>query len=137
MSEEQIELDKLAAEAEAEEVQGGEYIPGQGEQAEPEPAGPATGEIIAPILQITFGLIASRRGAHWALTDQEAIEAGNAYGAVMDKYFPDAPMGPEVTAVIVTLAIVGPRVGEDKRKAAAAEKEGGQSGEESERGEGE
>lgn len=110
------ELEHLAAAADAEEPAEGEFIPGQEPEPEPEQQH-STAEVLAPLLQITFGIVASRRGPHWALSDGEAKEAGEAYGAVMDKYFPEVSMGPEVTAVMVTLAIVGPRVMQDKHEA--------------------
>jgi len=116
------ELEQLAQQADGEPL-GGEYVPGD----EPAPDGPAgnieTGEILAPVLQITFGVIAAKRGAHWALTDAEAVELGRAYGAVLDKYFPDAAnrFGVEITAIMVTAAAFGPRLIEDKRKAAERE----------------
>ena len=125
------ELEQLEAGAAAEEAQDqeGEFIPGE---TQPEPEQSQTANVLAPMLQITFGLIAARRGKHWALSDGEADEAGKAYGAVIDKYLPDVAMGPEVTAVMITLAIVGPRLGEDKRqeakKAAAESKQDKESG---------
>ena len=113
------ELDQLAAEGATEDV-AGEYIPGS-DRPEPqkqEQQQHSTADVLAPVLQITFGLIASRRGQHWALNDGEAKEAAEAYGSVIDKYFPETTTGPELTAVIVTLAIVGPRLGQDKVVAA-------------------
>lgn len=119
MSDEQQlnELAALAAEAAAEEP--GEYIPGDG-APEAEPQGPSIGEMMAGVLGITFGLVAARRGAHWNLSAAEAKQAGEAYGAVLDKYFPDMRTGPEVAAVAVTAMIVLPRLAADR---AAAERE--------------
>ncbi len=113
------ELDQLAGEGAAEDV-AGEYIPGSDGPGPEQQQGPqhSTADVLAPVLQITFGLIASRRGQHWALSDGEAKEAAEAYGTVIDKYFPDVNTGPELTAVIVTLAIVGPRLGQDRVVAA-------------------
>ena len=118
VAEQVAELEALADQAEPEQ----EYIP-KDEPAEGPQKPTETAEIIAPILQITFGVVAARRGAHWALTNEEAVELGRAYGAVLDKYFPDAAdkFGVELTAVMVTLAAFGPRIIEDKRKAAEEE----------------
>lgn len=84
------------------------------EQPEEEAKAPEidTGEVIAQLLMPTFGLIALKAGAHWNLTPEEAQIAGNAYGEVVDKYFPDAgqSMGVEVTALIVTAGLVAPRL---------------------------
>lgn len=125
------ELDALAAEAEKEDG-AGDYIPGKEGAAKDPAAGPPeppTSEVLKPLLMITFGLVASRKGEHWALNEMEAEEAAKAYGDVIDKYYPEAKGGPEVTAVIVTLALVGPRIGRDKMIAmekakAEAEKKG-------------
>ena len=137
-------LGNAAAVDEAETVSG-EWQPGEDMGAEPEPPGPSTADVLGPMLQITFGLLAAKRGAHWALSDEEATEAGRAYGDVLDKYFPDVAVGCEVTAVMVTLAIVGPRAMEDKRQSAMRdaaerasaeaeeERAGGMDGDQSER----
>lgn len=131
MSDEQQlnELAALAAEAAAEDATRGEYIPGSG-APEAEPQGPSTGEMVAGVLAITFGLVAARRGAHWNLSAAEAQQAGEAYGAVLDKYFPDMKAGPEVAAVAVTAMIVLPRLAADR--AAADREEGRTDGDQSE-----
>lgn len=115
------ELDAIEYQAEQAEQVEGEYIGGS--SSEPEKPEVKTAEILAPLLKITFGIIASKKGGHWALGDQEAVELGNAYGDVMDKYFPEVAVGCELTAVMCTLVVVGPRVAEDKRQAAEQKKQ--------------
>lgn len=107
-------LDALQAEAEQEEgrTAEGEYIPGEGEgQGGPEMS---TAEVCAFAARATFAVIASRRGDHWEISQGEADQLGEAYGALMDKYFPEAQAGPELTAVVVTAMVVMPRAMQDK-----------------------
>jgi len=79
--------------------------------APPEPpASKETADMCAMLLQVTFNrLVAPRQGEHWKLADEECTALGAAYGAVLDKYFPDLRFGVEVTAIIVTLTVFGPR----------------------------
>lgn len=68
-------------------------------------------DCIAAMLSISFNhLIAPRAGDHWALNDGESKALGEAYGAVLDKYFPDLTLGVEVTAILVTATVFGPRI---------------------------
>ena len=129
------EIEHIASAASDDTVDG-EWQPGEGVKDQAIPT-PSTADILAPMLQISFGLIAAKRGAHWALSDEEATEAGRAYGEVMDKHFPEVTVGPEITAIMVTLAIVGPRAMQDKTIAAAKpqtkdQEEGGDGGDKSE-----
>lgn len=122
------ELDSLAA-----DLGGGEYIPNEnGEpKAPPEPE-VKTGDVVAGLLKVSFDLIAARAGDHWALADEEAKAAGEAYGEVIDKYFPEVEMGPEVTAVTVTAAIFLPKYMMHKAvEAEKAKKDGGADGSQS------
>jgi hypothetical protein len=112
----QVELEQLAAAAGAdEEPITGEWQPGPEQQRASQP-GPKTADVIAPLLIISFSLIAARKGAHWALSEPEATEAAAAYAEVLDKYAPDVAIGPEFTAIMVTAMLVAPRLGEDKRQ---------------------
>jgi len=85
--------------------------------AEGEPGatnGVDTGEMLGGLLLVTFNnLLAPKRGDHWKLAPGEAETLGQAYGVVIDKYFPDLGTGPELTAVLVSFAILGPRVAQD------------------------
>lgn len=78
---------------------------GQAGHGEVPPAGPSTGELLAALLKPTFAVMAPA----WGVTDDECVLLGNAYGAVIDKYFPNFDFGVEFSAVVVTLAVFGPR----------------------------
>ncbi len=70
----------------------------------------SSAELCTALLGVTFNhVIAPRRGAHWQLSDGEAKALGEAYGAVLDKYAPSVPAGPEATAVMTSLVVLGPR----------------------------
>lgn len=91
----------------------GEFIQaGEGEQAGangtagPAPPGPSTGKVISALLRPTFDLLAPA----WNVSDTECENLGDAYGTVLDKYFPDFDLGPEVAALFVTFAVFGPRM---------------------------
>ena len=86
---------------------------------------PKTAEILHPVLMMGFGVIAP----NWQISDEEAFQLAEVYGQLIDKYFPDGMgnYGAEITAVMVTGAIVLPRLKtprkiepkEDEQKAAA------------------
>lgn len=73
-------------------------------------ADPAIVGAIDTALNMSFMLLAARRGSHWALTPEESKEAAQAYGDLMAHLWPDANGGPVVSACIVSAALVGPRV---------------------------
>lgn len=83
-------------------------------------------QMLAGFLFLTFNqVIAPRRGEHWAMTDAECAALGEAYGDLLEKYFPELKVGPEVAAIVVSVAVFGPRIGQDvviARKAAKAAK---------------
>lgn len=73
-----------------------------------------TADLIAGLFFPTFNiLIAPRYGAHWAMTEGECVVLGDAYGPLIDKYFPDFRTGPELAAVLVSIAVFGPRIGKN------------------------
>lgn len=55
-----------------------------------------TAELCGGAWSMVMGLIASRAGDHWALSEAEAQELGNTTGAMLDKYFPNFEGGPEM-----------------------------------------
>lgn len=67
-----------------------------------------TSEIIEPILQMGFAIIAPA----WQVSDPECKELAKCYGALIDKYFPDGmgQYGVEVTAAMTTAAVILPRM---------------------------
>ena len=77
-----------------------------------------TADIVGQLLGITFGMVAAKAGDHWALNAGELKVAGDAYGAVIDKYIPNFgnSMSVEISAVLVTGMLVIPRLAESKQK---------------------
>lgn len=89
-------------------------------EAEPEaPAADAMSQddingMLSGLFFLTFNqVIAPRRGKHWSMTEAECVALGDAYGALIEKYFPDLRAGPEVAAVMVSITVFGPRVAQD------------------------
>lgn len=110
----------------------GEYIPSEndiktdGSTPQPEVS---TGQLCTGCLSLIFGAVAMRKGDHWALTEEEASMLGDSTGAVLDKYFPDMSLGPEVALLGAAAMIVMPRIEIDQK--AAQEKQGGEDGDKS------
>lgn len=80
-------------------------------------------QALGQAFSIGSNLIASRRGAHWALSDDEALAMGQAWGELV-KYIPVTPeqggiVIDTVTAAVVTLAVVGRRMAQDAEIKAA------------------
>jgi len=86
-----------------------------GEAIDQAQAGPTNAELLTALLVPTFAIMAPA----WRVTDAECAMLGEAYGAVMDKYFPDFSLGVELTAVLATLAVFGPRVGRPMKQESA------------------
>lgn len=74
---------------------------------------PTTGEVLTALLIPTFKFMAPA----WEVTDGECALLGEAYGAVLDKYFPDLNVGVELSAALATLAVFGPRWGKPTKVA--------------------
>lgn len=47
-----------------------------------------TPERVQALIKLPFGIIAKRRGAHWALDDREASEIANVLARVLDRWAP-------------------------------------------------
>ena len=94
-----------------------------------EPPAPTipTKDLIAPLV----ALVCSAAVPAWEITTAEQDTLAESYAAVVDKYFPAGiSMGPEVGALLVTAAIIVPRLGTPARPesapdTAADEQEGG------------
>lgn len=111
--------DEAIAQLETEAAQAGEYIPAGGATDDPAaPQQPTTGEIIGALLHPLFSVAAPE----WKVHESECNMLGNAWGAVIDKYFPGMSIGVELNAAIITLAILGPRIAASRaaKKAAAS-----------------
>ena len=83
-----------------------EYTPGE----KPEPPPGIGRQELAALYQMVFGVVASRRGAHWNLNATEAGELGKATDAVIQKYAPGANLGVEGALVLTAAAITVPRI---------------------------
>lgn len=96
------ELAAMAAELEQDEApeSAGELV----EQAE----GPPTAEIIQPIIDLACGVMAP----NWHIQKGERQAMAEAYGDLLDKYFPEGlgDYGVELNALLCTAAVLGPRV---------------------------
>lgn len=76
---------------------------------------PTTGELLAEVIQITADIVAP----NWQIQKEESEQLGAVYGALIDKYMPDAGLGKyglEISAVLVTGIIIKGRAGIPLRK---------------------
>ena len=77
----------------------------------PAPAALSTVDVLAPLVGAAFRIVAPA----WNVTDAEARELASAWAPVLDKYFPGGLLlSVEFNAVIVTLALVGPKWGKPR-----------------------
>lgn len=111
MSDAQIDpaLGAKAAALEGEIFLAGEIPPGAGAPPpgdRPKPVQPSSGELLTMLFRPTFDIVAP----DWKVTDDECAMLGEAYGAVIDKYWPDFQLGVELSAVIATAVVFGPRL---------------------------
>lgn len=88
-----------------------------GEDAEPQAA--ADSEILIPTEEILLpivSLVTALTLPNWKIKEEENKVLSQAYGAILDKYFPDVggSFGVEVNALIVTGAIFAPRLGKPR-----------------------
>ncbi|MFK5947696.1 MAG: hypothetical protein QM500_02860 [Methylococcales bacterium] len=68
-----------------------------------------TSELIEPIVQMCAGVLVP----NWKLQKAEIKVLAEAYGSLLDKYFPDTGklMGVELNALLITAAVIVPRIG--------------------------
>lgn len=105
----------------------GEFVPSEQDlaagQDSPKVTEVSTGELCTGCFQLAFSVMASRKGEHWALKQEEAEALGNSFGAVLDKYWPGLDLGPEVALLGAAAMVMMPRIAEDKKQEAARAKE--------------
>lgn len=101
-------LEEMAARLDGEAIEEDEYSL----EEVPQQVGPETCEFIAPIIGGFFGIVTP----NWNISDAEVNELSKAYGAVIDKYYPDITPGCEVTAILCTIMVVAPRIGTPRVK---------------------
>lgn len=99
------ELNRIAQDAEAEEQ--------PAEELEDLPSAPPTSEMIYPIVSLVTAIAAP----NWQIQDAENKALSEAYGDLLDKYFPDVgnSFGVELNALLLTAAIVAPRLGQPRK----------------------
>ena len=76
-------------------------------------------EDIELFVKTPFDMAAKSRGEHWELGEDETQQLSVAYAKLGNKYMPYmlAEHAPEVMAGITTVAVIGPRLAEDKNQA--------------------
>lgn len=96
------------------------------------PAGPDPEDMkrATAALAISFravgALLASKRGEHWRLKDEECDTIGAAWATVLAPYLPRVGAAmPLVSAAVITWTVVQPRIEEDGRQAAKRKLEAG------------
>lgn len=72
-----------------------------------------TGEVLLGVVSPTFDLLCP----NWGVTLEEKKALADAYGSVIDKYFPDLgkDAAPELIALAMTAAIFAPRIGQPRK----------------------
>lgn len=72
-----------------------------------------SGELCKMVLGPLFAIFAP----NWNVTATEVDQLGNVYGAVLDKYFPGGlgEFGPEITACLITCAVIAPRANKPRK----------------------
>lgn len=103
--------DSLATEADAGDGESPEFETEDLPELEPED--------IELFVKTPFDVAAKSRGDHWELDDDELGQLSHAYCRVGNKYAPYLMKehAPEILAAVTTVAVVGPRVAEDKEQA--------------------
>lgn len=109
----EVELDALEGEYIAADAE----APGQA-QPEAEAQGVEQKQMLAALLHLTLSAVAPA----WEVQEGECAALAESYDAVIQKYWPGGlKIGPEFTAVAVTLAVFGPRWKKPRRKDDASE----------------
>lgn len=76
--------------------------------------GPTTAEILQPVIDLACAVGCP----NWQIKQAEREALAQAYGDLIDKYFPDGvgQFGVELNALLVTAAIFTPRIGQPRHK---------------------
>lgn len=115
----------LQAEADAvlDEIDDAGSAPAVADDAAESPEVPLD-EALHQLFDLTFnGLLKKLRGDCWTMSQTELTIFSKSYAAVILKYWPDANFGAELTAIIVTASLIGPRVALDQVARAAEAKQ--------------
>lgn len=70
-------------------------------------------ELIAPVVSLALGVLAP----NWNVGPEEQAALSDSYGALIDKYFPEGAgaFGVELSALMITAAILTPRLGTPRK----------------------
>lgn len=79
------------------------------------------------VLLMVIGPLADILAPAWGITETEKKTLAEAYAPVIDKYWPDLAVWPEVTAIAVTGIVFAPRIGKPRQE----QQEGGKDGDKS------
>lgn len=109
---EAIQVDPVA-ELESLQVSDEDFKPGAEHVAEPVPEKPdiPTDKLLLMAISPVFDIFAPA----WEVTKDEKQALAAAYGALLDKYFPDLDLGPEIGAIVITAMIIVPRIGKPRK----------------------
>lgn len=112
------ELDGIARDAAASSDT--EYIPGAEASAaesgaDPNEPDPQTVEACQTAAVVVCEILASRRGAHWRLKEDEAQALADPAARCVEKYLPDVAVGPELSLAMALGGIALPRLMADRQ----------------------
>ena len=81
------------------------------------PPAPEPEVTTAQILEMVIGPTAAILAPNWAISAQEVTQLSKLYGALIDKYVPDmqTSYGLEISAVLVTVTVLMPRIGKPRK----------------------
>jgi hypothetical protein len=80
-----------------------------------------TADLLVPAIAAVCALFCPA----WALGPDEHKMLADAWAPVVDKWFPDLALGPEIAAVLVTCTVLGPKIGTPRRGEAGPAKKTG------------
>ena len=86
-----------------------DFEPEPEKQKEPAPD-KQTEEMIGAFYGVAFGIAATRLGEHWALSEDEVRALSEPTVAVLNKYAPNAKVGPEAALLGAVVMVVMPRL---------------------------
>ncbi|RTR33518.1 hypothetical protein [Shewanella atlantica] len=101
-------IENMAAELE------GEAFPNSPQQAEYQEPQVTGKELVAPVVALACTMLAPA----WNIQKEEVDALSGAYGDLLDKYFPEGAgaFGVELSALLVTGAIIMPRLGTPRKE---------------------
>lgn len=67
------------------------------------------------LLQMVIGPVFQILAPAWGVQPEEVSALADAYAPIVDEWFPEGVGGPYVGAALVTLAVIGPRLGKPRR----------------------